>query len=64
MISKTVGNFGTMFCYLKKKKERKTLYDIEIADVLVMAGRNPSMIPPLPLLSCQKLGKLLKSKVK
>jgi DMSO reductase anchor subunit len=56
-ISKTVGNFGTMFCYLKK---RKTVYAIEMADVRVFAGRNPGMIPPLPFLSCQELRKVQK----
>jgi hypothetical protein len=48
---------------LLPKKERKTLYGIEMADVRMFAGRNPSMIPP-PLLICQKLRKVLKSKVK
>jgi hypothetical protein len=33
---------------LLPKKERKTLYGTEVADVRVFAGRNPSMIPRFP----------------
>ena len=53
MISKTVGNFGTIFCYLKRF-EKHCMASIWQRFVRVFAGRNPSMI----------LRKVLNSEVK